>query len=214
MPDLLGFTIEQAARVTGLSERQLRYWDKTGFFPPGFLGREGEHGLRLYTFRDLVGLRALAELRKTHGISLQELRQTAVGLAERHETPWASLTLYVSGSSVYFDDPASGALIAGRPGSQAAMRLEMRRIATDTQAEVERLRSRHLDEVGKVVQKRNIAHNEPVVAGTRIPTVAIWNLHEGGMNAQAILREYPRLTVSDVRAALAFERKRRSKKAG
>ena len=212
MPDLVGFTLEQTARVTGLSVRQLRYWDKTGFFPPGFMGEESR--MRLYTFRDLVGLRALAELRKTHGVSLQELRKTVVGLAKRHETPWASLTLYVSGMRVYFDDPVSGALLAGRPGGQTAMRVEMKQIASDTQAEVNRMRVRNLEDMGRVQQKRNVAHNEPVVAGTRIPTSAIWNLKQGGLNTQSIIREYPRLTISDVRAALAFERKRRSKMAG
>jgi uncharacterized protein (DUF433 family) len=214
MPEVLGFTIDQTARVTGLSQRQLRYWNKTGFFPPGFMGEKPGFGLSLYTFRDLVGLRALAELRKTQGISLQELRKTADGLAERHKTPWASLTLYVAEMRVYFDDPESGLLLAGRPGRQAAMRIEMKRIANDAQAEVERLRTRTLDEIGKVDQKRNIAQNEPVVAGTRIPTSAIWNLSEGGLKTASILREYPRLTVSDVHAALAYERKRRSKKAG
>lgn len=214
MPDLIGFTVDQAASITGLSVRQLRYWDKTAFFPPGFMGGSDRSGLRLYTFRDLVGLRALSELRKTHGISLQELRKTARGLAERHESPWASLTLYVAGSRVFFDDPESGVVLAGRPGGQSTMRFELKRVATDTQAAVDRMRSRSLDEIGKVRQKRNVAHNAPVVAGTRIPTAAIWDLHQSGLSTQAIIREYPSLTVSDVRAALSFERKRRTKKAG
>jgi uncharacterized protein (DUF433 family) len=214
MSDLLGFTIEQTARVTGLSERQLRYWDKTEFFPPGLMGGERHTGVRLYTFRDLVGLRALADLRKAHGISLQELRKTALGLAERHETPWASLTLYVAGMRVFFDDPESGAVLAGRPGAQSTMRFELKRIASDTQAAVDRMRSRGLEEIGKVKQKRSVAHNAPVVAGTRVPTSAIWDLRQGGFSDQAIIKEYPNLTVSDVRAALTFERKRRPKKAG
>jgi hypothetical protein len=32
------FSAEQVCRLTGLSARQLRYWDLTGFFSPTYLG--------------------------------------------------------------------------------------------------------------------------------------------------------------------------------
>jgi uncharacterized protein (DUF433 family) len=51
-------------------------------------------------------------------------------------------------------------------------------------------------------------HNAWVVAGTRIPTEAIWNFHAAGYDAEAIIREYPRLTPDDVRAAIDFESRR------
>ncbi|HEU0073435.1 MAG TPA: DUF433 domain-containing protein [Dehalococcoidia bacterium] len=135
-------------------------------------------------------------------------------MAERHDSPWASLTLYVAGMRVFFDDPESGVVLAGRPGSQSAMRFELKRVASDTQAAVDQLRSRNLDQIGKIGQKRNVAHNAPVVAGTRIPTAAIWDLYQGGFSNDAIVREYPSLTVSDVRVALSFERTQHPKKAG
>lgn len=45
--------------------------------------------------------------------------------------------------------------------------------------------------------------------GTRIPTSAIWNLHEAGYSDDQIIYEYPRLSQADIAAALAFERARR-----
>jgi uncharacterized protein (DUF433 family) len=211
MADLLGFTVEQTARVTGLSVRQLRYWDTTGFFSPGFMDKRLTP-LKLYTFRDLVGLRALAELRRK--VPLQELRKTATELAERHSTPWASLTLYVSGRRAFFEDTGAGALVAARPGRQIAFRIEMIRIARDTQTAVDKMRQRTANDIGKIQQKRNVVHNEPVISGTRIPTAAIWNLHESGRDFSAIVSEYPRLTEDDIEAAISFERARRSEKAG
>ena len=54
-----------------------------------------------------------------------------------------------------------------------------------------------------------MVHNAWVVAGTRIPTDAIWNFHRAGYDATAIIKEYPRLKAEDVRAAIEFEDKQR-----
>jgi uncharacterized protein (DUF433 family) len=57
-------------------------------------------------------------------------------------------------------------------------------------------------------------NNAPAIAGTRIMTSAIWNFHEAGYDADAIIEEYPRIKAADIRAALAFEAQRRKAKAG
>ena len=213
MTELLGFTTEQASRVTGLTTRQLRYWDKTGFFITG-LENGAELLTKLYSFRSLVGLRTIAELRTIHHVPLHELRKVGAELAARHQTPWASLTLYVSGRRVFFDDPFSGRLSAVRPKGQTALPIAMTRIAHETQAAVNRLRQRDSEQIGKINQKRNIVHNEPVVEGTRIATKAIWNLSSAGYDTAGIIREYPGLTPKDIEAAVNFERRRREDKAG
>ena len=60
MDGLLGFSADQASRLTGLSSRQLRYWDETEFFSPAFREEiERAPWWRVYSFRDIVGLRAL-----------------------------------------------------------------------------------------------------------------------------------------------------------
>ena len=44
----------EVSRLFGIPESRLRYWDRTGF-----LGPSGQLGARrLYTFQDLIGLRA------------------------------------------------------------------------------------------------------------------------------------------------------------
>ncbi len=36
MRDFSADTVDQACRLTGLTRRQLTYWDRTGFFSPTF----------------------------------------------------------------------------------------------------------------------------------------------------------------------------------
>jgi uncharacterized protein (DUF433 family) len=214
MNELVGFTVEQTSRLTKLSPRQLMYWDKTGFFSPSVLDAEKRFFSRFYSFRQVVGLRTIALLRNTHGIPLQELRKVGRWLGERYESPWASLRLYVAGKRVFFIEPASDAVLTAREPSQQVFPIELLKVATDTEKAVEDMKSRQPDEVGQVSRKRNIANNQPVVAGTRIHTAAIWNLHKSGLSQAGILKEYPLLTKDDVQAAIAFERQQRSRKAG
>lgn len=84
MAELLAFTADHVARLTGLSNRQLRYWDQTGFFAPTHLDEHHRRAFgRIYSFRDVVGLRAISILRKTHKIPLQELRRVGEWLRGR-----------------------------------------------------------------------------------------------------------------------------------
>src|SRR3972149_7950037 len=109
MTQVLGFTPEQASRVSGLSLRQVRYWDKTGFFSPNITTDMRRTSAKLYSFRNLVGLRTIALLRNTHHIPLQELRKVGKWLAQWHEKPWGSLRLYLTGGRNLFAEPGARA---------------------------------------------------------------------------------------------------------
>ncbi|MGI5835680.1 MAG: MerR family transcriptional regulator, partial [Chloroflexota bacterium] len=116
MATLLAFSAEHVCRLTGLSMRQLRYWDDTGFFHPQYADedRKRPHS-RIYSFRDLVGLRVIARLAKEHKVPLQQLRRVGKWLSEQYEAPWSSLRFYVAGRKVYFDDPLTNARMIGEP---------------------------------------------------------------------------------------------------
>jgi DNA-binding transcriptional MerR regulator len=60
------FTQELASRITGLSRRQLEYWDATGVIQPSIAPYEGRGRGRLYSFRDLIKLKVGAEMRRRH----------------------------------------------------------------------------------------------------------------------------------------------------
>ncbi len=216
MDEMLAFSLDHVRRLTGLSLRQLRYWDDTGFFTPQFgdQKRRRPYG-RVYSFRDVVGLRTIAELRER--VTLQELRKIGAWLHEHYETPWASLRFYILGNKVFFDDPRTGVRTATDPAGQAALSVdvfEMEPVATNMREAAKRLRKRGPDEVGKITRNRYVMSNAPVLAGTRIPTSAIWHFHEAGYEPEAITRAYPQLSLDDIRAALAHEARLRQRNVG
>jgi len=212
MYELMAFGADQVGRLTGLSQWQLRHWASTDFFLPEYRDADRRYFGRIYSFRDVVGLRVLAKLRKEHRIRLQELRKVGAWLGERFRDPWSSLTFYVVGRHVVFDDPASGLRIAPGTPSQIVLPIKLVEISEETADAVKCLQRRSAKDYGKVVRNRNLAHNAPVLAGTRIPTEAVWDFHEAGYDIDAIIREYPRLTRKDVQAAIRYEQQRRKPK--
>jgi DNA-binding transcriptional MerR regulator len=64
-----GAKVSEAAQRTGWSARMLRYLERFGLVVPP----RTESGYRLYGLRELNQLRALAELRKRHGLEISDL---------------------------------------------------------------------------------------------------------------------------------------------
>ncbi len=215
MSDILAFSADHVRRLTGLSERQLRYWDDTGFFRPQFASelRHRPFG-RIYSFRDLVNLRIVALLRNEHQVPLQDLRAVGARLAECPQSSWATLTLYLSGRQVFFEDPRAGDRRSAREPLQAVLPIEMDRVASRMRLASEQLRQRSADQIGRVEQNRYVAHNAPVLSGTRVPTRAVWNLHQAGYSAEKIIAEFPRLSAADVDAAVDYEEQHQQTRAG
>lgn len=200
------FSAAQVQRLTGLSSRQLSYWDQTGFFRPAYVGGPGERFGRVYSFEDLVGLRAIALMRQ-HA-PLQELRRVGLWLHE-HRGSWTGTTFWVRGRRVFWEDDA-GIRIGTRQPHQAEMPIAMDKVTEDMREAIERLRRRPRGQVGRLDKQRYVVGHQPTVAGTRIPTRAIWRLHEAGYSRVAIRREYPRLTNRDIDAALDLEGRQRA----
>lgn len=72
------YSVKETAKIFGLSPSQLRYWTQTGFAAPTV--RRG--GRLFYTFRDLVGVKAAADLLAT-GITMDQARPSIDALRER-----------------------------------------------------------------------------------------------------------------------------------
>ena len=72
---IAAFTRDQAARLTGVSQRQLRLWDAKGFFAPS-LKLEGGALASLYSFRDLLCLKVIHAIRNEAKIPFAELLKT------------------------------------------------------------------------------------------------------------------------------------------
>src|SRR5438045_9585157 len=90
------FTEDQVVHLTGISKRQLRYWDSTDFFTPGlaYKDRRAPYS-RLYSFRDVVCLKVIHSIRNEIDVPLPHLREVKAKLAHLGDDLWSKTTLYV-----------------------------------------------------------------------------------------------------------------------
>lgn len=98
-----GFGSRTVATLTGLSLRQIDYWDHTHFIKPSLMGSSGKGTRRLFDFVDLVQFRVAASLR-SQGISLQKIRKCTTYLRKqrvRLERPLVSLKFLTDGESIF-----------------------------------------------------------------------------------------------------------------
>jgi len=198
------FSEEHAAALTGLSRGQLRAWDRAGFFQPNYAFEDRRSAYsRVYSFRDIVGLRTIAVLMKEHRVSLRELRRVADELISRGYDHWADLKLYVLKRKVYFREPGTEK-VEGVWDGQYAM-LQVVDVVNDVTDRVKALQKRAPELVGTVEQHKYVVRNTSVIAGTRIPTAAIKRYRDAGYTISQIMKEYPSLKRKDIQAALKHE---------
>ncbi|QOR72873.1 MerR family transcriptional regulator [Ruania alkalisoli] len=96
MSGTLGYRGPTAARVAGITYRQLDYWARTGLVSPSL-----DHpDRRLYSVRDIVILTVVKRLLDT-GVSLIQIRTVVELLKDRSLPDFASITLISDGESVH-----------------------------------------------------------------------------------------------------------------
>lgn len=191
------FSVDHAARVTGLSKSRLTRWDREGFFSPEHAddNDRGNPYSRVYSFSDLVGLRTLGILIDKHRIPLNELRATYPELAKRVKRPWTETQLSVLKGKVVFD---LGTQPKDRHGQIAGNHIELPTVASEVAARAEQLRKRDNNQIGVIERHKFIAHNAQILAGTRVPVSAVESFIVAGYSDDAIVKEYPSLTPFDV----------------
>lgn len=203
MPRLfMVFTAQQMARLAGISTRKLRYWEQTRVFRPAYVEkRERGPFRRIYSFADLVSLRALARLREY--VPLDELRRVGEYLHTFGNHPWSGLAVRVYGKHLAFRDPRTGQWMSGERLGQLVFTLEVADIGRESELEARRAMVRSADDHGTITRNRNVMSNAWVIAGTRIPVEAVTSLHLAGMSVAEILAQYPSLVPADIDAAIA-----------
>jgi uncharacterized protein (DUF433 family) len=194
------YSLKTAAKLAGLSEGVVRRWFRTGLIVSEYEDDDG-----LLSFRDVVGLRTLAILRRKHKVAPKDLSAVGAYLSRRHKTPWASVRFWVMGRRVYFHDNATGAPLAARPLKQAPLLpFELERVELEVRQAASKLSRRHPDEVGRIVQTRGVIGSAPRFDGTRIPVSVVHEALCAGATQREILRMYPALKPADIKAALKF----------
>jgi DNA-binding transcriptional MerR regulator len=123
----VGFSVAQAARLSGCTATQLESWDRSGLVTT----RDGDDGP--YSFRDLVALRMVRSLLDA-GLSLARIRR-AVGELARGGRELTELRLVTDGDHVWacHDD---GQILDALGQGQLALFVAVDRLAADVEADV------------------------------------------------------------------------------
>lgn len=96
----IGFRTTEVMRLTGLTRKQLAYWDKKALFKPSILPAKGRGSSRVYSFLDVVQLRVLKKLIDSGVSGRQHLGRWLRHLREHiSETALASGTFIVVGKT-------------------------------------------------------------------------------------------------------------------
>lgn len=95
----IGYSGTQAAKVVGITYRQLDYWARTDLIRPSLSDAAGSGSRRLYSYNDLVELRVIKTLLDA-GIKLESVREVFRYLREHLAADIASAHLVISGTSV------------------------------------------------------------------------------------------------------------------
>jgi predicted RNase H-like HicB family nuclease len=131
-------------RITGLTYRQLDYWDRTHLIKPSLHEATGTGSTRLYSFADLVQLRVAHVLREK-GISLQKLRKCLAYLkkhAPAVEQPFAQLRLLTDGESVFVLTKDPRVMVDTLRGGQLVWSLALGEIVAEVREKVAALSAR------------------------------------------------------------------------
>jgi uncharacterized protein (DUF433 family) len=199
------YSAAQTCRLAKISEGRLSYWYRTKVFRPQTNSRNFGPFRRVYSFRDVVGLRTITILRDVHHVHLDDIREIERRLKGTPDAEWSKLVFYIGQDKrVYFEEPTTKTTVAISPLGQTSL-FEVRLVILQVERQLVLMNRRTKAQVGKVTNSRFVLHNASIIAGTRIPTNAVYDLYQAGFSIPQIIAEYPRLTAKDITAAIQFE---------
>ncbi|MDQ1736549.1 MAG: hypothetical protein QOH56_2800 [Pseudonocardiales bacterium] len=190
---------DRAARLTGLSNRQLAYWAQRDIASPTIEGRVTDHRIvRLYDFRDLMSLLVAVRLRD-QGISLQHIRRVVQRLKESgYDQPLTQLRFATLGKSIYFQHDDGSWEGDPRPDQIVIHQvLDLEPLRTQIRIGIRRRE----EDAGKIDRRRGALGSKAVFAGTRVPVETVVRYLHAGRSAEEIIESFPALTTADVEAA-------------
>ena len=131
--DSTGFNADTVQRLTGITYRQLDYWDKTGLVRPSIRSAQGKGSRRVYSFPDVVEVRVVSRMLAS-GVSLPTARK-AVRYLTRHFNhvvrPLAQLTLVAVGKRVLVNMEDGPHMVDASAGGQVVIAVAVAAIAEE-----------------------------------------------------------------------------------
>jgi len=148
----VGYRGTAAATASGISYRQLDYWDRTALVQPTVRSATGSGSQRLYGFRDILVLKLVKRLLDT-GVSLQQIRIAVDQLRAEGMNDLARITLMSDGARVYLCTSQDEVIdLLGR--GQGVFGIAVGRVLREVQASLVNIATLHLDDMDESERKR------------------------------------------------------------
>jgi predicted RNase H-like HicB family nuclease len=99
----MSFSTKTSVKLTGLTPRQIDYWDRTHFIKPSVKEASGYGTGRLYSFEDIVQLK-VAKTLIDKGVSLQKIRKAITYLKKNFpdiKKPLAEMRFLTDGETIF-----------------------------------------------------------------------------------------------------------------
>jgi uncharacterized protein (DUF433 family)/DNA-binding transcriptional MerR regulator len=193
---------KMAAALSGATPRQLAYWRReSGAGGPVLVPELSSSRPILYSFRDVLALRACVQLRQK--VSLQKIRRAVdalrEGLGAREHL--SSYRLVAGPDTVYLADHDHAVDLLKRPGNVVIR--EMVDVLAPFYVE-----GRHIPDLLQprphIAIDPDVRGGEPVVEGTRIPAAEVAALVRDGVAPEDVGEFFPGMSATAVRDAVDF----------
>lgn len=196
------YSTQMAAALSGATPGQIRSWRQDRGAGPFLRPELGMKPRALYSFRDILALRAVARLRED--FSLQALRRAVNNLRELGEIDHLSAySLVAEGKTVVlYEDDEHGTDLLKRPRQRVIATLAdiMEPFAPRPGVMVPHL----LRPYEHVSLHPETQGGQPVITGTRVPSSDVAALLRDGVPAERIADYYPMVTAAAARDAERF----------
>ena len=137
----MNFNTNMVCKLTGLTKRQIDYWDRIHFIKPSVREASGYGSIRLYSFTDLVQLKVASTL-KDKGLSVQKIRKSINYLKKAFpevEQPLAEMRLITDEDTIFVLTEKKQVILDTLSKGQMVMSIAIGAIIEELKGEVKKI---------------------------------------------------------------------------
>jgi predicted RNase H-like HicB family nuclease len=137
----MAYNTNTIIKITGLTQRQVDYWDRTHFIKPSLKEASGYGTARLYSFVDLVQLK-VAKTLICKGVSLQNIRKAITYLKKNFpdiEKPLTEMRFLTDGETIFVLTDKKGVILDTLSKGQMVFAVAIGEIIEGLKGEVKKI---------------------------------------------------------------------------
>ncbi|MCH8312658.1 MAG: MerR family transcriptional regulator [Nitrospinae bacterium] len=134
----MAYNTKTVCKLTGITQRQADYWDSTHFIKPSLKEASGTGSMRLYSFQDVVQLKAAKTL-MDKGVSLQKIRKAVSYLKKNFpdtSKPLSRMKFLTDGETIFVLTNKNSQILDALSSGQMVFSIAIGNIIEDLKGEV------------------------------------------------------------------------------